>query len=51
LIGRCDGKLWPKMLSVQNEEEKNEEIISKLCSLISRDWLARFASNLKCRIA
>jgi len=40
LIGGCDGKLWPKMQSVRNEEEKNEEIISKRCSLVSRDWLA-----------
>jgi len=28
------------MQSVQNEEEKNEEIILKLCSLVSQDWLA-----------
>ena len=26
--------------------KKNQEIILKLCSLVSRDWLARFASNL-----
>ena len=41
-------KLWPKMQSVQ-KEEKNKEIILKLCSLISRDWLVRFASILICR--
>jgi len=30
--------------SVLNEEEdKNEEIETKFCSLISWDWLARFA--------
>jgi len=40
LIGGYDGKLWQKMQSVQNEEEKNEEIILKLCSLVFRDWLA-----------
>jgi len=50
LIGGCDCKVWLKMQSVRNEEEaKNKEIILKLCSLVSRDWLARFASNLKCR--
>jgi len=26
--------------------KKNKEIISKLCSLVSRDWLEQFASNL-----
>jgi len=35
--------LWAKMQSEQNEveeyEKKNEEIISKFCSLVSRDWL------------
>jgi len=35
----------------KDEEEKNEEIILKLCSLVSRDWLARFASNLVHRFA
>jgi len=50
LIGVCVSKLWLKMQSVRNEE-KNEEIILKLCSLESWDWLTRFASNLKYRFA
>jgi len=25
------------------KKKKNEEIISKLCSLVSQDWLAQFA--------
>ena len=32
------------------EEEKNEEIKTKLCSLVSRKWLERFSSNLVCRL-
>ena len=27
------------------EEEKNEEIKTKFCSLVSRKWLERFSSN------
>jgi len=47
---------WLKMRSVrkdedEDDEEKNKEIILKLCSLIIRDWLARFFSNLICRFA
>jgi len=30
---------------------KNKEMILKLCSLICRDWLAGFASNLVCGFA
>ena len=32
------------------EEEKNEEIKTKLCSLVSRKWKERFSSNLVCRL-
>ena len=46
LIGVGVRKLWAKMQSVRNEEEKNEEIILKLCLLLLRDLLVRFASNL-----
>ena len=44
--------LWRILRSVQNEdvEEKNEEIKTKLCSLVSRKWLKRFSSNLECRL-
>ena len=35
--------------NVRKEEvEKNEEKNPKLCPLISRKWLERFSSNLKC---
>ena len=36
--------------SVRNEEEKNQEIKTKFCSLVSRKWLERFSSNLVCRL-
>ena len=39
--------------SVRNEEveeEKNEEIKTKFCSLVSRKWQERFSSNLVCRL-
>ena len=39
--------------SVRNEdekEEKNEEIKTKFCSLVSRKWLERLSSNLVCRL-
>ena len=47
--------LWRILRSVRNEEEveeeeKNEEIKTKLCSLVSRKWLERFSSNLVCRL-
>ena len=32
------------------EEEKNEEIKTKFCSLVSRKWHERFSSNLACRL-
>ena len=32
------------------EEEKNEEIKTKFCSLVSRKWLERFSSNLVYRL-
>ena len=46
--------LWRILRSVRNEEEvedeeeKNEEIKTKFCSLVSRKWLERFSSNLVC---
>ena len=42
--------LWRILRSVRNEEEKNEEIETKFCSLVSRKWLERFSSNLVCRL-
>ena len=45
--------LWRILRSVRNEEveeEKNEEIKMKFCSLVSRKWLERFSSNLVCRL-
>ena len=45
--------LWRILRSVRNEEveeEKNEEIKTKLCSFVSRKWLERFSSNLVCRL-
>ena len=42
--------LWLILRSVRNEEdeEKNEEVKTKFCSLVSRKWLERFSSNLVC---
>ena len=45
--------LWRILRSVRNEEdevEKNEEIKTNFCSLVSRKWLERFSSNLVCRL-
>ena len=42
--------LWRILRSVRNEEEKNEEMKMKFCSLVSRKWLERFSSNLVCRL-
>ena len=45
--------LWRILRSVRNEEveeEKNEEIKTKFCSLVSRKWLERFSSYLMCRL-
>ena len=44
--------LWRILRSVQNEEveEKNEEIKTTFCSLVSRKFLERFSSNLVCRL-
>ena len=44
--------LWRILRSVRNEdeEEKNEEIKTQFCSLVSRNWLERFSSNLVCRL-
>ena len=52
-IRACIRVLWRILRSVRNEEdeeEKNEEIKTKLCSLVSRNWLERFSSNLVCRL-
>ena len=45
--------LWRILRSVRNEEdeeEKNEEIKTKFCSLVSRKWQDLFSSNLVCRL-
>ena len=42
--------LWRILRSVRNEEEKNEEIKTKFCSLVSQKWLDRCSSNLVCRL-
>ena len=52
-IRACIRVLWQILRSVRNEEdeeEKNEEIKTKFCSLVSRKWLERFSSNLVCRL-
>ena len=49
-IGARIRVLWRILRSVRNEEEKNEEIKTKFCSLVSRKWLERFSSNLVCRL-
>ena len=42
--------LWRILRSVRNEEEKNEEIKRKFCSLVSRKWLEQFSSNMVYRL-
>ena len=44
--------LWRILRSVRNEDEedKNEEIKTKFCSLVFRKWLERLSSNLVCRL-
>ena len=43
--------LWRILRSVRNEDgEKNEEIKTKFCSLVSRKWLKQFSSNMVCRL-
>ena len=44
--------LWRILRSVRNEdeEEENEEIKTKFCSLVSRKWQERFSSNSVCRL-
>ena len=49
----CIRVLWRILRSVRNEEveeEENEEIKTNFCSLVSRNWLERFSSNLVCRL-
>ena len=48
LIGARIRVLWRILQSVQNEEQKNEEIKMKFCLLVSWKWLERFSSNLVC---
>ena len=52
-IGARIRVLWRILRSVRNEEveeEKNKEIKTKLCSIVSRKWLERFSPNLVCRL-
>ena len=54
-IGASIRVLWRILRSVRNEEveleeEKNQEIKTEFCSLVSRKWLERFSSNLVCRL-
>ena len=43
--------LWRILRNEEDgEEEKNEEIKTKFCSLVSRKCLERFSSNLVCRL-
>ena len=42
--------LWRILRNEEVEEEKNQEIKTKFCSLVSRKWLERFSSNLVCRL-
>ena len=52
-IRACIRVLWRILRSVRNEEdeeEKNEEIKTKFCSLISRKWLEPLSLNLVCRL-
>ena len=52
-IGARIRVLWWILQNVRNEEveeEKNEEIKTKFCSLVSRKWLYRFSSNWVCRL-
>ena len=44
--------LWWILRSVRNEdeEEQNEEIKTKFCSLVSRKWLEQISSHLVCRL-
>ena len=51
-IRACIRVLWRILRSVRNEdeEEETEEIKTKFCSLVSRQWLERFSSNLICRL-
>ena len=51
-IGACIRVLRRILRSVKNEvEEKNEQIKTKFCLLVSRKWLERFSSNLVCRLS
>ena len=43
--------LWRILRRVRNEEEeKNQEIKTTFCSLVSRKWLERVSSKLVCRL-
>ena len=41
--------LWRILRSVRNEED-DEEIKTKFCSLVSRKWVERLSSHLVCRL-
>jgi len=47
----CSQVMVKNAKCAKRQGRKNKEIILKLCSLVSQDWLARFASNLVCRFA
>ena len=48
-IRACIRVLWRSVRN-EDEEEKNEEIKTKFCLLVSRKWLERFSLNLVCRL-
>ena len=48
-IRACIRVLW-RILRNEEDEEKNEEIKTKFCLLVSQKWLERFSSNLVCRL-
>jgi len=47
----CIHMLWPTMQSVQRQRRKKGKIKMKFSLLLSRDWLAWFASHLVCGLA
>ena len=42
-VRACIRVLWRILRNEEVEEEKNEEIKTKFCSLVSRKWLERFS--------
>ena len=51
-IRACINVLWRILRSVRDEEveEKNEEIKTTFCSLVSWKWLEQLSSNLVSRL-